>query len=258
MANWCAPCGPGYAPRVTPLWLLSAPPFGPALWDGARARLAERFAVRSLDLVDSAEDFSLPAVWTRLQARLGEEAPGLLVGHGLAVPYLLAFASSLPLRGLVLCNGPIGPLHPLLAAASALARQGAVLDPLLRPGLAIPALASSLGLRRAVRNPYVMDRDTVVAVCGPALSGARPRRALRVLLAGLPEPTRSTAPVTSPLLLIWGDEDRLHPASCVDLARLRAPGLRHHRVAGGRLLHPVERPWETAEAIERWESRLEA
>lgn len=257
MVNWCAPSGPGYAPPVTPLWLLSAPPFGPALWDGVRARLEERFAVRSLDLVDPGEDFSIPAARTRLQARLGEEAPGLLVGHGLAVPYLLAFAPTLPLRGLVLCNGPIGPLHPLLAGASALARPGSVLEPLLRPELAIPALASSLGLRRAVRNPYVMDRDTVVAVCGPALSGVRPRRALRELLAGLPEVAGSTVPLSSPLLLIWGDEDRLHPASCVDLARLRAPALRHHRVAGGRLLHPVERPWETAEAIERWGSRLE-
>lgn len=190
------------------------------------------------------------AVGARLRA-LGPTP--VLVAHGLALPVAIRAAAACPGARLVLANGPVRHLDPVTAALARAAQVPGLLDRwLLHPTLALAWLASSAGLRRAVRNPYVMDRDTVVAICGPTLSSPRQRRAVRLYLQSLPAALRSTPVHRGPTLLIWGDEDALYPPPCVDEARLLLPALEHHRVAGGRWLHPVERPWELADQVDAW------
>lgn len=243
---------------MLPVWLVAAPPMAPAMWEPVALRLEPHFRPRVIDLFDDESgDCSVEALAQRLGARIGAEPQGVLVAHGLAVPVAMAVAAANPGLPLVLANGPIGSLHPLLSSCCALARRlGPLSGALLNPRLSTPALASSLGLRRAVRNPYVMNRDTVVAICMPTLSSPLRRSAARQLLASLPEALRSTSPIEGPALLVWGDEDRLHPPAMVDAARLRIAKLSHHRVGGGRFLHPVEQPWDLADSIVEWWGRV--
>ncbi|MCK6503329.1 hypothetical protein L6R53_08020 [Myxococcota bacterium] len=238
--------------RPAPTLLLAGPPTSARMWDEVARRLGRHGPVEVRDLLDPVpSDPSVEGLAADLVAHLRAAAqPVTLVAHGLALPVALRAAVAVAGTRLVLCNGPVLHLDPVTALG---ARAGAVpglLDTLLlRPGLALPWLASSAGLRRAVRNPYVMDRDTVVAICGPTLATARHRRALRAYLQSLPAALRSTPVHDGPALLVWGDEDRLYPPACVDEARRVLPRLRHHRVAGGRWLHPVERPWELADVV---------
>ncbi len=243
---------------MLPVWLVAAPPMAPEMWGPVARRLEGHFQPQVLDLVDGEHgDSSVEALAQRLVQRLGPQPRGLLVAHGLAVPVAMAVGAAIPGLPLVLANGPIGSLHPLVASLSALSRRmGPLVQAALHPRLSAPALASSLALRRAVRNPYVMDRDTVVAICVPSLCSPRRREATRQLLLSLPQALRSTAPIDGPALLVWGDEDRLHPPAMVDAARQRIPLLSHHRVGGGRFLHPVEQPWDLADSIIEWWAQL--
>jgi pimeloyl-ACP methyl ester carboxylesterase len=52
-----------------------------------------------------------------------------------------------------------------------------------------------------------------------------------------------------PLLLVWGDDDRLHPAAEATTLEAAVPGARHLAIPGGRWGHPEERPWALADAI---------
>ncbi len=186
-----------------------------------------------------------------LAEQLGEaaEAP-VLVAHGLACPAAIYAAAQVPGCRLVLCNGPITHLDPATRALAHAARLPALLPSLIfHPAVVVRWLYSSLGLRRAVRNPYVMDRDTVVAICAPLFSTAGRRLAVAAYLRSLPDAVRSTPIFEGPTTLLWGDEDALYPPWQVDDARALLPRLRHVTVPGGRSLHPVERPWLVADAI---------
>lgn len=240
--------------RPSTTLLLAGPPTSARMWDEVARRLGRHGPVQALALLDPPPpDASVAGLAADLGERLrAVGGPATLVAHGLAVPVAMRAAAAVPGTRLVLCNGPIHHLDPLTALCSGASALPGLLDTLARPGLALPWLASSAGLRRTVRNPYVMDHDTVVAVCGPTFATARHRRALRAFLRSLPPALRSTPVHDGPALLVWGDEDRLYPPACVDEARLVLPRLLHHRVAGGRWLHPVERPWELADVVAGW------
>lgn len=235
--------------------LIAGPPTSWRMWDEVARRLGRHGPVQALALLDPVPtDPRVDALAADVGARLRAAAgPVTLVAHGLAVPVALRAAAEVAGTRLVLCNGPIHHLDPVTSLWSRASAVPGLLDHLLlRPGLTLPWLASSAGLRRLVRNPYVMDRDTVVAVCGPAFATPRHRRAIRTFLQSLPQALRSTPASEGPALLVWGDEDPLYPPACVDDARLVLPRLQHHRVAGGRWLHPVERPWELADVVAEW------
>ncbi|MCB9779979.1 MAG: alpha/beta hydrolase [Alphaproteobacteria bacterium] len=235
--------------------LVPGPPTGPDLWTQVQKRLAPRHATRVATLLDAAEaepTVGGQAAWLADRiASLRSDGELAVVAHGLAVPVALrATPSEVPL---VLCNGPIRAGGPAADLAGALLRSLPLLAPVaLNPAISLRFLASSAGLRRAVRNPYVMDHDTVVTVCGNAFVDGAARRRLARFLADLPAALRSTPGRGGPTLALWGDEDRLHPASAVDELRLLAPATTHIAVPGGRLMHPVERPWEVADAVAAW------
>ncbi len=240
--------------------LVAGPPHGPRLWDAVEQRLASTLPTRVVSLVldhPAQPSVSDQARWLADQLTDdswgSDDGPPVLIAHGLACPTAILAARHVPDCRLVLANGPISRLDPLTRSLAAMARTPSLLaSTLFHPAVVVRWLYSSTGLRRAVRNPYVMDRDTVVAICSPLFSTPTVRRALAEHLATLPQAVRSTPGFQGPTLLMWGDEDLLYPPSDVDGARLLLPALQHRAVAGGRQLHPVERPWELADGILEW------
>lgn len=230
---------------------LSGPPFGAALWREVQARVGRGRAASILE-------FGAGGPADRGRALAAAVAPGtVVVAHGTAVPAAVeaGLSAALPPGGLVLVNGPVTRVDPVLRAlAGVLAAPGG--GAVLRPAPWLRWLASSAGLRRAVVNPYVMDRDTVAAICGPVVASAEGRdaaaRYLRSLAEPLPDPRRLAVPV----LAAWGDDDLLYPASEADFIESVNPRCRHARIPGGKHLHPVERPWALADLVSEWTAAL--
>lgn len=230
--------------------LVAGPPAGAPLFRAVVARLGQGEAK---DVTDNAH---VDHGWMERGAVLAEQVaarPTVLVAHGLAVPAAVAAALASPPETLVLSNGPLTRLDPFTAAlARVAAAPGGVpvlAETLLRPSVWLRWLASSAGLRRAVVNPYVMDRDTVATVCGGLVADAPGRRAvasyLRSLARGLPDARALRCPVW----LVWGNDDALYPASEATWLESGLPGCTHRAVPGGRFLHPEERPWELADSL---------
>ncbi len=243
--------------------LAAGPPLGAVAWDQVARRLqSQGHDVLRHDLCTAEPDRA--RVGDHVQA-LAEhidrlDAPPFVVGQGLAVPVVMGILDNRKIPGLALINGPIDTLDPFTAALSrALVKPALAAQTLLQPALFRRFLWSSLGYRRLVVNPYVMGRDTVVMVTGAAFSTAKRRQALAVFLHDLPEhlarPVAQTSAPT-PTLLLWGDDDRLYPAHVADRARASFEKAEHVRIPGGRHLHIIERPWETADALDAWVWRL--
>jgi pimeloyl-ACP methyl ester carboxylesterase len=227
-------------------WLLAGPPFGgEPMWDAVIRRWGSS-RVRVVDVLALG-----PEIETASQA-LANEMRGrsvVLIAHGTALPVAWRAAREGIAAGLVLTNGPLTQLDAVARGAAAIASKAPWA---LHPRVAIPALASSLALRRLVVNPYVMDRDTVVALLGGSLDSPERRAALQAFLRSLAGSFDRQAAFDGPTLCVWGDADVLHPAAIADEARRWFPRLRHVAVPGGRLFHPVERPWSLADAVEDW------
>lgn len=232
------------SPPLEP-WFVAGPPFGPSLFAGVRERLGVGVLVDLLDLGPSGGG------WRERGAVLAAQAEGrFVVAHGLAVPAALHAAAVGGPAAVLVSNGPVTRLDPVSSALARLLALPGLTEAMLRPSVWLAWLRSSAGLRRAVVNPYVMDRDTVAALCRSRVSTAAARSAtaayLRSLRAGLPE----AAAVRVPTWLVWGDEDGLYPNSEADFLDSTLGGGRRLVVAGGRWAHPVERPWAMADRVE--------
>ena len=234
------------ATEVGERWLLAGPPFGgEPMWEAVIRRWGSS-RVRVVDVLALGPEIEAAA------HALANEMRGrsvLLIAHGTALPVAWRAARDGSAAGLVLTNGPLTRLDPLARAAAAVAR---VAPWSLHPRVAIPALASSLAMRRLVVNPYVMDRDTVVALLGGSLSTPERRALVQKFLRSLAGSYDRQAAFDGPTLCVWGDADVLPPAAIADVARRWFPRLRHVAVPGGRLFHPVERPWSLADAVDDW------
>jgi pimeloyl-ACP methyl ester carboxylesterase len=229
------------SPVTPPVLYLSGPPFGVELFRHVRARVGHG------DIVDAC---ALGRSWQEAGASVAErlsQRPTVLVAHGLAVPAAIAAALAAPPVALVLSNGPIlrtrAPMRALARAASA--------SPwFLHPVIYLRWLASSAGLRRAVVNPYVMDRDTVALLCGAGVASPQARSAQAAYLASLTMLPEARA-LTCPTVLVWGADDALHPASEADFLASANPLARVETIEGGRFGHPEERPWALADIVTR-------
>jgi pimeloyl-ACP methyl ester carboxylesterase len=232
--------------EVVERWLLAGPPFGgEPMWEAVVRRWGAA-PVRVVDVLALGPeiDAASRALANELRCR-----SVVLIAHGTALPVAWRAARDGGAAGLVLTNGPLTRLDPVARAAAAVAR---VAPWSLHPRVAIPALASSLALRRLVVNPYVMDRDTVVALLGGSLDTPERRQLVQKYLRSLAASFDEQATFDGPTLGVWGDADVLHPAAIADEARRWFPRLRHVAVPGGRLFHPVERPWSLADAVDDW------
>jgi pimeloyl-ACP methyl ester carboxylesterase len=232
------------------LLFLAGPPAGPAMFDDVIRRVGSGVA-ESVVHAGSPDDG-----WReRGEALAGRIAGRIVVAHGLAVPAAIAAALRTPPAGLVLSNGPITRLDPVtrvLAAAAATPPGRRALRAAMRPAPWLRVLASSAALRRTVVNPYVMDRDTVVALCGPLVATPEGRRAVVSYVRSLGEGLPEARALTCPTLLVWGDDDALYPASEADFLEASLSRVEHRAVEGGRFFHPVERPWDLADRVAAW------
>ncbi len=172
-----------------------------------------------------------------------------IFAHGLAIPAVLAAAEGGVFDAVILSNGPVTRLDPITALVARLARVPGFSETLLRPEIWLRWLRSSAGLRRAVVNPYVMDRDTTAALAGPLVADPARRTALAAYLASLAGPLPDPRFIASRLWTIWGDGDPAYPSYEADYAISKSPAGRHRSVAGGQHFHPEERPWALADLL---------
>jgi pimeloyl-ACP methyl ester carboxylesterase len=225
---------------------VSGPPTGKRMWDAALDRMRWAGAECSaLDLIDLSRGRPGPETWTTALAEaLAHHDQPVLIAHGTAVPLARAAAVRTPPAGLVLSNGPLGPLP---AAARVLTRIARTLAH--RPTWVVPWLESSAGLRRWVVNPYVWDHDTVVTVCGPLFEVGSPRDHTTAFLRALPALASEAPTPRVPTLGIWGDNDRVFPVLEASLSGALSS---LSTVTGGQHYHPLERPWEIADRARLW------
>jgi hypothetical protein len=234
-------------PGEPPIWFIGGPPVGSGVFDAVRTRLGRGEMVELLDPASPGDGWAERGAFLARKAAMGP--PPVVVAHGLALPAVLAagdvFAATCFL------NGPVTRVDPITAVWARLARVApwSLRDGLLRPQVLVAWLASSAGLRRMVVNPYVMDRDTVVALAMSRVETAAGRAAVVGYLRSLSGPLPEVSPRSSPSLVLWGDDDVLYPSSEADFLAVRTGSARFVRVGGGRFLHVVERPWDAADRI---------
>ena len=222
--------------------LLSSPPFGEQFWTLVCDRLTEHgYEVQIQSPIEN--HATLEGACVQLSNVISPNDH--VVAHGLIVPLLLKFANKFPIKRAVVSNGPLTHLDPLSKTFSNLPR---LLQQLyLNPTISFRFLRSSIGLRRAVVNPYVMDKEVVAEVCSP-LHESSFRRNFTAYL----EQLHSFVPPDSlktELTAIWGDHDLLYPTTIATDLQNRYPNTKRIDIEGGKLLHPIERPWAIADLI---------
>jgi len=226
--------------------LVSGPPFDAPLWTHVVSRLNDH-GVQAKTWPLFRGDSGNFSEECRKLAECIESLSGhtILVSHGLANPLAMTVSHRVDLAGLVLSNGPLtGPDRFTRAVSLLLRAPGAI---------GLPFLTSSLGLRRMVVNPYVMDRDTTVAVCGPVLTEPGRRARMQKFLQTVEwNPPKKALPT----LLCQGDSDILSCYKKTAFIESIGEYLTVDPVPGGRPLHPLERPWELADRLFAWSEKL--
>lgn len=173
--------------------------------------------------------------------------PVVAVAHGLALPAVFAASG---FAGVLAMDGPITRLDPVSSLLARVAGASPrLLANLVRPGPWVGWLSSSAGLRRAVMNPYAMDRDTVGALAMSRVETAAGRACLVAYLSSLVDPLPGLDGLPPRAGVCWGGADGLYPASEMDFFVARRPGGFVRVIPGGKLMHPVEQPWAVADAV---------
>ena len=229
------------------LLFVTGPPASSGLFAEVQRRLMPRRTI-SVEFSSTDSPMSPEEMGKELLEIVEQESVSVVVAHGLALPLVLSIAW-VNLDALVLSNGPLLRLDPYTRVLSRLP-EAVLRRVVLQPSALNTWLASSIGLRRAVVNPYVMDKETVVSLTSPLVDSAELRtqtaRWLKSLADMLPVQIQPDLNVVA----LWGDSDRLYPIQ--DLEEI--DGLRVVPVAGGRFFFPKERPWEMADfCIESFE-----
>jgi pimeloyl-ACP methyl ester carboxylesterase len=234
--------------RGPPILLVGGPPASAELFRTVQARLRPR-RTGAIDIGLEPTIGQLAELADRLAAACVEWEASALVAHGMAVP----IAWQLPgiaVPRLILSNGPVQALHPAIRVLARLP-EAVWKKGLLRPDFASRWLASSLALRRAVVNPYVMEREAVDRLVQDLISSESSRantaKWVRGLGALLPLHSGRRGQVDA----IWGDRDPFHPIAQIEALLQHFPGSRLERIPGGQWLHPEERPWAMADILVR-------
>jgi hypothetical protein len=234
--------------------LVTGPPFDTALWDAVGKRICERGHQAIAMAMFTDGDGSLHIESKRIARHIEEaEHPVVLIAHGAAIPAAIEACHQQAPAGLVLSNGPIDSVdhftHGLIRWAN-LPRT--FTEKLMSPARTMSLLASSIGLRRLVVNPYVMDHDTTVTVCGPIFESKERLARMRNYLQALSKRSCPTLPNNISNLICRGDADTLSSCDSITLIKTLAKGSESSPVPGGRYLHPIERPWELADRSIEW------
>lgn len=169
-------------------------------------------------------DYSLGAMASTLRDlldHLGRD-PGLVVGHSLGGGVALQFAYQFPERcsALVLvASGGLGPeaFGPLRAAT--LPGAGVVISAVTQPRVMAPLVALSDGLTRLGWCPEVLSPDSIATLS--ELADPAARTAFLATLQGVVDISGQRVSAISklptaahlPVLLVWGDRDRVIPVA---------------------------------------------
>ena len=222
--------------------LISSPPFGEDFWRGVHNRLAYHgHDVHIHSPIEHAASLQASCLFLKDHVHPQD----ILVAHGLGIPLALQYAAENPIRRLILSNGPVEKLDPISAS---FAKLPSLLQKIyLHPKICFRYFQSSLGMRRAVVNPYVMDKEVVASTCAP-LKKSRTRSHMIQYLKELSSFSPPTS-ISSSMMAIWGDHDLLYPISVSMDIQNRYPQTTRLDIEGGKLLHPIERPWAIADIM---------
>lgn len=239
---------------MTSFWFIAGPPFDTPMWAEVVRRMQDHGQDTHCWPTLTEGTGSLQSEIVRLVTAINaSKTPIVLIGHGTALPLVIAAAQQTDVSGIVLSNGPLGEQDLLSAGLSRMAHLPKVIaQRLLSPSVALPLLASSVGLRRTVVNPYVMDRDTTVAICEPILSDSARRARVQTYLTSLNKDALQAPSRETPALLCWGDSDALSSRIYNEFLKNCPQNITVDPVQGGRFFHPVERPWELADKVVNW------
>ena len=234
--------------------LVTGPPFDAPLWAKVAARIESRNHVATMVPMLQSGDGSLESEANRLaHTVLGADTPVVLVAHGTAIPAALNASQKIPPSAMVMSNGP---LHGLDLFTSGFVRWATLPKLLTENPFSTQALAklmpSSIGFRRLVVNPYVMDHDTTVTVCGPVFESPEWRNRMRNYLRSLSKDQWQAPNLDRPTLLAWGDSDPLSRRNVSIFKEHHSSNIEYQAIPGGRYLHPIERPWELADRCVEW------
>ena len=222
--------------------LLSSPPFGEHFWTLVYNRLVEHgqkvcihTPIESHATLDQAREHLSRTITPY----------DVVVAHGLTVPLLLHFAHKHPIKRAFVSNGPLTSLDPLCKTFSTV--PSFLQQLYLHPSLSFRFFASSVGMRRIVVNPYVMSKEVVHRMCAPLGTSSFRKNCTTYL----DEINAFTPPdsLKTDLVAIWGDHDLLYPTTIATDLQNRYPNTKRFDIEGGKLLHPIERPWAMADII---------
>ncbi|MAY80961.1 MAG: hypothetical protein CL930_09285 [Deltaproteobacteria bacterium] len=236
---------------------IAGPPFDVSLWDQVSTRMEKHgYLCESVPLLVDGNG-SIHEEAERVAHHIKESTnPTILVAQGSALPVAVSASAISKPTGIVITNGALGRTDPLTRAMCAAAHLPHLMfNQMFSPDIVLRWLRSSAGLRRAVVNPYVMDHDTTVAICGPIFEDKMKRKRLQRYLQNLSEEAAKTPRLTSKTLICWGDSDPINPVLKSPLTDSNDALLTRDIVPGGKYLHPVERPWEIADRIDAWASK---
>ena len=225
----------------SPVLFVTGPPTSGEVFQRVQERLEPRQSIAIDGLMEPGE-FEPEAYSRELKKLCEAEGIKVVVAHGLAVPLVLD--SDLDgLELLILSNGPLSRLDPYTKALSKIPCT-IMRKVILQPQVFNKWLASSVGLRRAVVNPYVMEQDTVEFLSKPYLESSEARYQTNRWIKSLPEKLPVELPSDTKVVAIWADKDFLYPPKEIE----QFQGIEIFWVSGGRFLHPQERPWELGDA----------
>ena len=224
------------------IYLVASPPFGSYFWNGVKNRLLSyKYDVEIVSIWES--EASLNQAKQNICSMVKKE--DAIATHGLLLPFLLWALGDHPVHRIILSNGPFDQLDPLSSFARKIPSK--ILPWYLHPLISMPFFRSSIGMRRLVINPYVMDKEMVAQSCAPLKKHAS-RKSFSKHLMEIPN-LQLPEKIESPGLVLWGDQDILYPISIATKICARYPSFTRKDIRGGACLHPLERPWAMADLI---------
>ena len=221
--------------------LVTGPPTSGEIFRRVQERLMPRRSIAIEGLTKPGE-FDPESYCRELRQLCESEDVGVVIVHGLALP-LVVEAELNTIDLLILSNGPMSGLDPFTRSLTKIPCT-VMKKVVLQPVVFNKWLASSVGLRRAVVNPYVMERGTVEALSRPFLESSAARQQTNRWLKSLPERLPVSLPDDTKVVAVWGDKDFLYPIKEIE----QFEAVEVFPVPGGRFLHPQERPWELGDA----------
>lgn len=235
---------------MTTIMCIPSPPFGANYWTSVCKRLETKQLQTKIVTPLSTASGLAQATRTMDDALSSCEDNVVLLTHGAMLSLAMALTSHPKIKGIVLSNGSVSKASPWAKLGRSIPTS--FLKMVLQPNISAQLFSSSLGMRRWVVNPYVMNHDMVVRVCEEFINNSQYKSNCLKWLGNNDIPLKPTANEKTPCLSIWGTHDIFHPLSERQAIDLLFSNHTAVDVPGGRYLHGLERPWETADHIAQW------